>query len=523
MRIISNNKEANHLAEISQVIDISNEAIICVAFLKMSGLKLILDKLNRIKENTTFFVGIDFYQTEPKALRKAYSEGYKLYIYTGKKREVTFHPKIFYFKNGEKTYTFIGSSNLTSGGLLTNIETSITIENIADSKFDLELKILIDNIKENSKLVNKQEIIGDYERRYLIYKEKHKFADDQFNIEEKLIVEEEKKRAEERKRKKKEGGEGTTTPKRLTITDEYKANWPLKFEEFKKYKKKNNGNPIVYKKHELHPWYRKQKDLYNAKDENGKRLIPTEHFDALDKEGFIWENGHEYRRLQTWEDNLTKAIEYSFLKKQSYVWVVWEHKDPKFKYKTQAHWCIRQRQRINGLHKPMSTYELKRLREVKFLFDSENEGGKLKEDDFIEGLIKISEYKTKRLNEGNFNWLPSQTDNDPEIAELGNWLNDKLEWLKAHLKNGTQIDVAKQREKDFLELGIYTEGIRKSYFEFFAKHYLEMRKLYPIDNPTGEERVPFAHILKWETENRSRFDTFPEWRQKRLKELGIVK
>src|SRR5690606_15838652 len=312
--------------------------------------------------------------------------------------------------------------------------------------------------------------------------------------------------------------------RKLTITKEYLESWPDKFEEFKTWKKRNNGNPIVSKHDKLHKWYQTQKNLYNYIDENGERLIPKKHLELLNEEGFYWENGKDLSSIRQWEENLGKCMEYSFLKNQPYVWVTWEKKDPNFKYKKYAHWCIRQRRRIKGEdQKPITDYELKRLREVNFLFEDSNENRSYKEDDFIENLIKLSEFKNSKLENGDRKWLPSQTDKNVKVAELGNWLNDSLEWIKRQLAIDPENKIALDREKEFLELGIYKEGVFKSYFEANFNEYIEMRKKYPIDNPTGEERKPYKEILKWATENKSRYDKFPEWRQKRLKEIGLSK
>ena len=178
----------------------------------------------------------------------------------------------------------------------------------------------------------------------------------------------------------------------------------------------------------------------------------------------------------------------------------------------------------NPNQRKITPYEIRRLLEVNFLEESENEGGKIKEDDFIERLIELSEFKEERIKNGDNKWIPSQTDPDPKTADLGNWLNDKIEWIKSHLKNGTQTESAKEREKEFLELGIYVKGgIRQSYFEYNVKKYIEMRKKYPTGNPQGEERKPYAYILKWATENKSQYNKHPEWRQISLKEIGLNK
>lgn len=527
MRLITNQNTETHLTEILRAIESSEEIIICVAFLKCSGLNYLIEKLNIKKRQTIFYVGLDFYLTEPTALRQLLNFGHKVFL--TEKSKVTFHPKIFYFKTKNNITAFVGSSNLTSGGLKTNFETSVVFQSVTNSKIDNELKQTFNSFDQNSKIANSQ-AIDDYEKLFLLYKQKHKQADIEFAIEEEKIIEG-NKRLEEEKRLKKEALENKAnltkyTKNRLVITPEYLETWPLLFEKFKEFKKSNEGNSIVPKKHTLYSWYRKQKDLYNAIDENEKRHIPENHLNLLNNEGFYWGNGKDLSNIKKWENHLNKAIEYSKLKKQAYTWVTNENGNPDFKFKDEVIWCWYQRMRLKGNPnlRQITPYEIRRLSEVNFLEESENEGGKIKEDDFIERLIELSEFKTERIKNGNRKWIPSQTDLDPKTAELGNWLNDKIEWIKSHLKNGTQTESAKEREKDFLELGIYVKGgIRQSYFEYNIKEYIEMRKKYPIENPQGEERKPYAYTLKWATEIKSQYSKQPEWRKIRLKEIGLNK
>ena len=132
-----------------------------------------------------------------------------------------------------------------------------------------------------------------------------------------------------------------------------------------------------------------------------RRLSPCYDYFYRNQENFFWGNPNEIIWMQKWEIQLSKSIEYSFLKKQSYVWVVWEKRDPNFKYKEQATLCIRQRRRISGKdQKPISPYELRRLKEVNFLFESENEGGVVNQDGFIQHLIDLENLKNKCLKAG---------------------------------------------------------------------------------------------------------------------------
>ncbi|WP_394777141.1 phospholipase D-like domain-containing protein [Flavobacterium sp.] len=536
MRLISNQESEKHLSEIIKALENADEIIICTAFLKMSGLNFLIEKINLKDFKTIFYVGTNFYQTEPAALKKLYSDGHTIFLNTNKKP--TFHPKIFYFKNEKNITVFVGSSNLTSGGLLTNVETSIEITSNSESIINSDLKRLFESFNHTSNHINNIQIILDYERRFDLYKKKHKAADIEFKNEEQLIIEEERKREEERLKKeeeerlKKENKKKPSKPKlrrssenRLVITPEYLKTWPSIFEEFKEFRKLNNGNPIVPKKHKLHTWYIKQKFLYKSIDENGNRYIPPLHLELLNNETFYWGNPNELQWMLKWENHLKLSIEYSNSKKLPYTWVTVQKNNPKFKYKAEAQWCMDQRMRLKGEWKKrkITEYEIKRLKEAKFLEASDSDSRNINEDALINNLILISELKKERLSQGIRRWLPSQTDKDPKIAKLGNWLNDKIEAIKKEKKQESQRNITTETEEELIEIGIDIEfGFSKTYFEDNVKEYFEMKKLYPLDNPTGEERKKYSYILQWLANNRTKFETYPLWRKARLKELGLV-
>ena len=80
MRLITNQNTETHLTEILRAIESSDEIIICVAFLKCSGLNYLIEKLNIKKRQTIFYVGLDFYLTEPMALRQLLNFGHKVFL-----------------------------------------------------------------------------------------------------------------------------------------------------------------------------------------------------------------------------------------------------------------------------------------------------------------------------------------------------------------------------------------------------------------------------------------------------------
>ena len=231
--------------------------------------------------------------------------------------------------------------------------------------------------------------------------------------------------------------------------------------------------------------------------------------------------------MKKWEENLQKSIEYSKEKNLNHTWVTVEKNNPNFKYKKQAQWCLDQRLRLKNYadKRKITQYEINRLKEVNFLFSSDTvNGSSINQDIIIEKLIEISNLKEQRLKVGNKKWLPSQTDKDPKIAELGNWLNDKIEWMKKSKKKNTNIELVSLFEKELNDLEIDTEyGYIKTYFDQDVKFYLEMREKYPNEFPKGEERKKYKDIIQWYSQNKNRYDEYPEWRRKILSEIGIVK
>jgi HKD family nuclease len=537
MRILANNEFKNHKTEIVKALDIAEEITICTAFLKFSGLKSLLEKINQKHFKTTFYVGTNFFQTEPNALKKLFSDGHSIFL--NQDKSPTFHPKVFYFRHQEIVKIFIGSANLTSGGLESNIETSVECDTVTNSLLHQEVIEQFKYFEAKSKKVEILETILDYENRYNIYRLKHKIADLEFEKEELKIIESERKREEERLRKIEEEKLKTKVSKntsnkdrnRFAITDEYKESWKIYFEEFKKFKNENGGNTIIPEDHNIYNWYNRQREFYRHKNANGERAIYPEHLKLLDEENFFWGNPNEIIWMEKWENKLARVKAYSDSINQKFAWVTIDKKNKKNPLNDLAQWCSEQRMRLEQLKgekfyktkkRKIKAYEVQRLKEINFLEESTEENRKVDEENIFEKLLLIEKLKSKRLSQNEYRWLPSQTDPDLQIADLGGWLGDKLTWIKEKRKKNDDSLALKNLIKDFEDLGIDTEnGINGTYFNDFAKKYRIMRKNYPFDNPTGEERKPYAQVIDWATLNRNKFDKSPEWRKKILIELGI--
>lgn len=120
--------------ELKSCIDAAENARIAVAFLKEGGYNEIRESLERALENgksVEFVVGAcpNYHITDPAVLEK-------LKDLEDAHRNLTlrffgasyFHPKLFIFQKANNVKVILGSSNLTSGVISSNIEANIVLE-----------------------------------------------------------------------------------------------------------------------------------------------------------------------------------------------------------------------------------------------------------------------------------------------------------------------------------------------------------------------------------------------------------
>lgn len=122
----------NLKSDFEELLVTANEIWFAVALIKESTYDFIQDIINEdCKQN--YLVGIDL-PTNPKVLRNLQSmlkNGlFEAAIY---KSKFNYHPKVYLFKENDSFTAFIGSSNLTDGGLEDNVELNYKITNQEDS------------------------------------------------------------------------------------------------------------------------------------------------------------------------------------------------------------------------------------------------------------------------------------------------------------------------------------------------------------------------------------------------------
>ncbi|MGD0857023.1 MAG: phospholipase D family protein [Dehalococcoidia bacterium] len=102
-----------------------------MAWARDDGVCLFLEAIERRIHNLEFIVGINEKGTSVEALLRILQAGASLWVFY-KHPAQTFHPKIYWFDGGTShdalTSIVVGSSNLTTGGLISNFEASLIAE-----------------------------------------------------------------------------------------------------------------------------------------------------------------------------------------------------------------------------------------------------------------------------------------------------------------------------------------------------------------------------------------------------------
>lgn len=121
----------NLKSDFEELLVTANEIWFAVALIKESTYDFIQDTINEdCKQN--YLVGIDL-PTNPKVLRNLQSMLKKgLFEAAIYKSKFNYHPKVYLFKENDSFTAFIGSSNLTDGGLEDNVELNYKITNQED-------------------------------------------------------------------------------------------------------------------------------------------------------------------------------------------------------------------------------------------------------------------------------------------------------------------------------------------------------------------------------------------------------
>lgn len=172
------NTALTHTDVINQLISRADTLFIAVAFLKVSGLKLLVDELKKAVNRgckVTMIVGQDFCLTEPRALEDLFNlgkgnKGFNAFMLP--QRQATYHPKMYLGIDKEKATLVIGSANLTGGGLNSNIELSTAIEMSPDSPMVTNTVEWFKNVANDKNIIKLDSLsISQYKATFKVYEQ----------------------------------------------------------------------------------------------------------------------------------------------------------------------------------------------------------------------------------------------------------------------------------------------------------------------------------------------------------------
>lgn len=175
VQIITNTKTDNHLTMITDLIQQSHEVWMAVAFIKKSGLfKLKESILNGVESGTKFNIicGLDLFITEPEAIRYLYDwiqpdNGNNMMLMPINSENL-FHSKMYCFhKSGGEVALLIGSANLTSGGITTNVESSLLIHTTQNSQIYNQTKKFFEECKNLANIFTEYSL-SQYTRKFKV-------------------------------------------------------------------------------------------------------------------------------------------------------------------------------------------------------------------------------------------------------------------------------------------------------------------------------------------------------------------
>jgi len=95
------------------------------AFVAQQALRRLKKRLHDLHAAGTvvrFVIGVDMGGTSREVLQELATWPIDVYVYKNRRGRVTFHPKIYLVENENTADLFVGSNNLTDGGLYTNYE-----------------------------------------------------------------------------------------------------------------------------------------------------------------------------------------------------------------------------------------------------------------------------------------------------------------------------------------------------------------------------------------------------------------
>lgn len=172
VKLVLNGEQTGHVDSLLASLKRARHLDCMVAFAKGSSLKLMLkaleDSLDR-GMTARFAIGLSFHLTEPALLRTLLrlSKKHSVELYLSDTEE-TFHPKVYAFADSSRSTVFVGSANLTAGGLSKNYEASVRVDD-SDGALVAEVAAHFDELIEGGVVVPAtKRKVDDYAREFAV-------------------------------------------------------------------------------------------------------------------------------------------------------------------------------------------------------------------------------------------------------------------------------------------------------------------------------------------------------------------
>lgn len=119
----------NHLNSLKWLLSLPDPEtiVLSTAYMTKAGLSTLRDAIEPVATSTTLFAGIRNGITSAQALSLSMEMGCRTYTVDTGSRNVVFHPKVYYARNKKEARIIVGSCNLTVGGLISNVEASLSL------------------------------------------------------------------------------------------------------------------------------------------------------------------------------------------------------------------------------------------------------------------------------------------------------------------------------------------------------------------------------------------------------------
>jgi len=174
-------------------IQAADEVRIAVAFVSTRGIQMINSALQACLDrggSAEFLVGLDLFFTQPEALRLLCERSnaganFTCYCLADLETSAVYHPKLYVMTTTDKVTALVGSSNLTDGGLRSNLEVNALIRATRDEEIFSDIAATYNALKFHpQRVLPDEEFLSLYEELHSRRSQRDRVARDDLSVKE---------------------------------------------------------------------------------------------------------------------------------------------------------------------------------------------------------------------------------------------------------------------------------------------------------------------------------------------------